>query len=58
MSHPFAVTIGIEQFQLEGTYNDHLVELPDHSMTDQKLKHTMRGIVQMPLFRALIGMGH
>ena len=30
MSHPFAITIGIELFQWEGTYNDYLVQLPDH----------------------------
>jgi len=30
---------------LEGTYNDHLVQLPDHFMADQKLKHVINSIV-------------
>jgi len=34
---------------LEGTYNDHLVELPDHFRADQKLKHVIKGIGQMLL---------
>jgi len=36
-------------FQLEGTYNDHLVPLPDHVRADQKLTHGVNGIVQTPL---------
>lgn len=35
--------------QLEGTYNDHPVQLSDHFGADQKLKHVIEGIVQMPL---------
>jgi len=35
--------------QLEGTYYDHLVQLPDHFRADQKLKHVFKGVVQMPL---------
>ena len=35
-------------FELEGTYNDHLVQLPDQFRADQKLKH-VKGILQMPL---------
>ena len=27
----------------------HLVQLPDHFRADQKLKHVLKGIVQMPL---------
>jgi len=38
-----------QKFQLEGTYNNHLVQPPDHSRADQKLKHVIKGIVQMPL---------
>jgi len=34
---------------LEGTYNNHLVQLPDHFRADQKFKHVVKGIVQMPL---------
>ncbi|PKU36123.1 aryl hydrocarbon receptor nuclear translocator-like protein 2 isoform x1 [Limosa lapponica baueri] len=35
--------------QLEGTYNDHLVQVPDHFRAAQKLKHVVKGIIQMPL---------
>lgn len=35
-------------FQLQGTYNDHIVQLPDQVRADQKLKHSFKGIVQMP----------
>ena len=35
--------------QLEGTYNNHLVQLPDHFRADQKLKHIIKGTAQMPL---------
>jgi len=35
--------------QLEGTYSDHLVQLPDQFRADQKLKHVIKGIVQMLL---------
>ena len=35
--------------QLDGTYNDHLLQLPDQFRADQKLKHVTKGIVQMPL---------
>jgi len=34
---------------LKGTYNDHLVQLPEQFRADQKLKHIIKGIVQMPL---------
>jgi len=39
----------MEYFQLEETYDDHLVQLPDHFRADQKLKHVIKGVVQMPL---------
>jgi len=35
--------------QLEGTYNDNLVQLPACSRASQKLKHVTEGIAQMPL---------
>lgn len=35
-------------FPLEGTYNDHLVALPDQSRADQHLKNVIKGTVQMP----------
>ena len=38
-----------ERVELEGTYNDHRVQLPDHFRADQKLKHVIKGVVQMPL---------
>jgi len=31
---------------LEGTYNNHLVQLPDRFRADQKLQHVVKGIVQ------------
>jgi len=34
---------------LEGTYNGHLVQLPDPFRADQKLKRVIKGIVQTPL---------
>jgi len=34
---------------LEGTYNDHLAQLPDYFRTEQKLKYVTKGIVQTPL---------
>ena len=34
---------------LEGMYDYHLVQLPDRFRADQKLKHVVKGIVQMPL---------
>ena len=37
------------RIQLEGTYSDHLVQLPDHFRAFQKLKHVINSIVQMPL---------
>ena len=37
----------MEYFQLEGTYNDHLGQLPSHFRADQKLKHVTKGIVQI-----------
>jgi len=40
---PSRITISVE-----GTYNDHLVQLPDHFRYDQKSKHVVKGIVQMP----------
>jgi len=30
---------------LEGTYNDHLFQLPDHFRADQKLKYGFKGII-------------
>ena len=36
-------------FQLEGTYNDHVVQLSDQFRVNQKLKHGIQVIVQMPL---------
>lgn len=49
---------GTEEFPLEGTYDDRLVRLPAHSRADPKLKPVIKHIVQMPLFKALTGMGH
>lgn len=43
------VIIIISFFQLQGTYNDHLVKLPDHFNVGQKLKNFIKGIVQIPL---------
>jgi len=40
-------------------YHDHLVQLPDHFRADQKLKHVMKGIVQIPLkHRQVWGIDH
>lgn len=36
-------------FQSEGTCNNHLVHMPQHSRSDQKLKNIIKGIDQMPL---------
>lgn len=36
-------------FQLEGTYNAHLVQLSDHFRLDQKLKHILKDNLLMPL---------
>ena len=33
----------------EGMFNNHLVQLPDHFKADEKLKHVVKGIVQMLL---------
>ena len=38
-----------EVFQLEVTYNKHLIQLPDQFRADQKLKHVIKEIAQMPL---------
>jgi len=46
----------IEEFQLEGTLDDHLLQLPDHYRTNKK--HIMKGIAQVPLLKALVGMGY
>lgn len=35
--------------QLEGTFRDHLAQLPEHSRAHQKSKHVTEGIVQMLL---------
>lgn len=35
--------------QLEGTYKDHLVQLPDQFRADQELNHIVKRIVQIPL---------
>ena len=40
---------GMEYFWSERSYNDHLVQLPDHFTADQKLKLVTKGIVQMRL---------
>ena len=46
-------------FQLEGTYNDHRVQLPDSLRADQKLKHVVKGIVQMSLKQSQVrGIDH
>lgn len=45
----------IGEVQLEETYNDNPVQLPDHFRADQKLQHVAKGnmplafVVQMPL---------
>ena len=36
-------------FHLEDPCHNHLVQLPDDFAADQKLKHVVKGIVQMPL---------
>lgn len=36
-------------FQLEETYKNHLVQLPDHFRADQKLKEIIKAVVQMLL---------
>lgn len=36
-------------FQLDGTFKDHLAELPDHFGANKKLKHIAECIIQMPL---------
>jgi len=33
---------------LEGTYKNHLVQLPEHFRADQELKHIIKGMVRMP----------
>jgi len=38
----------IEYFQLEQSYNNHLVQLPDHFRADQKLKN-IKGTDQLRL---------
>lgn len=43
-------------FQLEGTYSDHLVQLPGHFRADQKLKPVVKGIVKCILNTC--GLGH
>jgi len=44
---------------LEGTYNNHLVQLPDDFIADQKLKDVIKGIAQMPLeHRQAWGINH
>jgi len=37
------------ELQLAGTYNDHLAQLPDKFSADEKLKHVIKGIFQIPL---------
>jgi len=39
----------IEYFLLEGTYSDHLVQLPDCFRAKQKLKDIIKGIIQITL---------
>jgi len=36
-------------FEVEGTHSYHLVQQPDHFRAHQKLKHVIKGTVQMPL---------
>lgn len=35
--------------QLEGTYKDHLFQLPERIKANQKVRHIIKGINQMPL---------
>lgn len=37
---------------MERTYNNHLVQVPDHLTSDQRLKPVVRGIVQMTHWQA------
>ena len=48
---------GIERrlFQLEETYKNHLVQLPDQFRPDQKSKHVVKGVVQMPFSTDWLG---
>lgn len=39
----------MEQNRIEGTFKNHLVELPDHLRDNQKLNHIIEDTVQMPL---------
>lgn len=34
---------------LQGTYNDHFIQLPEKSRAGQKLEYVIKGIVQMLL---------
>lgn len=36
-------------FHLEGNYNDYTVHLPDYLSGNQKLRHMIKSIIQMPL---------
>lgn len=35
--------------QLEGTYSDNALQVPEKCRPDQKLKHGIKGTIQMPL---------
>lgn len=37
------------KFQLEETFKDHPVQMPNHFRANQKLQHIQEGIVHMPL---------
>lgn len=48
---PFCLEISLrereELLQLEVTYNDHLIQLPNHLWADQKLNLVINGIIQV-----------
>lgn len=43
------ILLGIGTVQLEGTFKDHLAQLPDLHGDNQKLKHIIEGTAQLPL---------
>lgn len=45
-------------FQLEGIYNNQIVQLPDQSRDDQKLSNVIKGIVQVCLDRQAWDIDH
>lgn len=49
-SHPHPVHgVTSENFQLKVTSKDYWGQLPEHFRSDTKLKHVIKGTVQMPL---------